>query len=476
MKILLTAAECVPFAKVGGLADVVGTLAHEFVQDGHDARIIMPLHSKIKHKYRTQLKHICNFYVSIGWRSKYVGIESMEYGGVTYYFVDNEDYFGGPIYKGGNDEGEQYAFFCRAVLAAAEFMGTEFDIIHVNDWHTAMIPMLLKTQYADTKLAKCSTVLTIHNMMYQGKFSFDFVSDVLSIPIHYFTSEFLEAYGCANFLKAGLVFADAITTVSKTYAEELKYEFFAEGMAGMLSARANDLVGIINGIDENEFNPETDEKIAANYSTKDMVGKAACKTALIYETKLKIKQSTPLYAIVTRLFKQKGIDLIMAIAEEFVSNDIGFVILGNGEYGYEQFFFALAKKYPDKVFISNEYNEKLAHKIYAGADFFLMPSLFEPCGLTQMIAMRYGTLPIVRETGGLCDTVIPFNKFTGEGTGFSFKNFNALELLDAVNLSLATYKNKKAFNKLRQSAMNADFSFKKSAQEYLSLFKSLLKK
>lgn len=474
-KVLIVAAECAPFAKTGGLADVVGTLPGELRKIGLDVRVMLPFHSQIKSQYASQTEHLCNFYVRLGWRSQYVGIERLEFHGITYYFVDNEYYFGGPIYKGGTEEGEQYSFFTRAILEALPLLNYYPDIIHANDWHTAMIPMLIKTQYQSRPQGKIKTVFTMHNLCYQGKFSQDFVMDMLGIPGEYFSYRFLEAYGCANFLKGALVFADKLTTVSPTYAREIIYPAFSEGMEGVLAQRRNDLVGILNGIDTVEFDPQNDPHIVASFSKDALDGKRADKQALISQVGLSISEDTPLIGMVSRLTSQKGLDLVKCILDELVSTeDLGIVVLGSGDAEYENFFREAAYRHCGRIAVRTEYNNQLAHQIYAGADFFLMPSKFEPCGISQMIALRYGTLPIVRETGGLADTVKPYNEFTGEGTGFSFTNYNAHDMLYVIRLALRVYADNAVMNRLIRQAMSEDNSFASSAKEYAKLYESLV--
>lgn len=474
LKVLFAAAECVPFAKTGGLADVIGTLPKELRAQGVDARVIMPKHGIIKHEYGDKLKVLATFHIQFGWRSQYVGVEAMEMDGVPFYFIDNEYYFYHAIYKGGETEGEQYAFFSRAVLEALPFLGFEPDVLHVNDWHTAMIPMLLKTQYAHRPQGKIKTVLTIHNLQYQGAFSFDFVRHFFGVEDRYLTSEFMEAYGAANYMKGGIVFADAITTVSPTYAQEIQESAAGRGLEGILRARKHQLWGILNGIDTQEYDPETDRLIAGNFSAKDTAGKAVCRQAVIKRFSLTIGTDTPLIAMVTRMTAQKGLDLVRMVLESFLKQDVGFVVLGSGDFEYESFFNYIAGNFPGRAGVYIGYKNDLAHEIYAGADLFLMPSQFEPCGISQMIAQRYGTMPVVRETGGLKDTVTPWNKFTGEGTGFSFGGYNTAELSGALELAFSVLKDTEAKAKLMRNAMTLDNSFARSAGEYLKVYKQML--
>lgn len=474
-KILLVGAECAPFAKTGGLADVIGTLPAQLKKLGADARVMMPLHRQIKEKYRYELYHICTFYVTLGWRTQFCGIETLTVNGIQYYFVDNEYYFGGPIYKGGEAEGEQYAFFSRAVLEALPLIDFMPDVIHANDWHTAMIPMLIKTQYSGD-VGMISTLFTIHNIAYQGRFSPFFVKDLLGVPDSFITAQYMEAYGDANFLKAGIVFSDKVNTVSPSYAHELKYPYYSEGMDGVLNSRGGDFCGIINGIDTISFDPHTDKNIKNHYTSGSLYNKKQDKLALIEELSLNADEHTPVISMVTRLTEQKGIDLVMYALSGIMAQDICLVVLGSGDKKYEDFFFSAQAKYPGKIAYSNKYDEALSHRIYAGSDLFLMPSKFEPCGISQMIAMRYGTLPIVRETGGLKDTVKPYNEFEQSGTGFSFANYNADEMLGVIKLALSVYRDEKRFRGIQKQAMAEDFSFEASAKKYLELYKSCIER
>ena len=473
-KILMAGAECAPFAKTGGLADVIGTLPGELKKLGYDVRVIMPLHSQIKNKYRYELYHICTFFVTLGWRTQFCGIETLTLNGTQYYFVDNEFYFGGPIYKGGLEEGEQYAFFTRAVLEALPLIDFIPDVIHVNDWHTSMIPMLLKTQYYSS-YSDIKTLLTIHNIAYQGKFDPMFVKDLLGVPDYYYTPEYMEAFGCANFLKAGIVFSDKVNTVSPTYAKELMYPYYSEGMDGVLASRGSDFSVILNGIDIEVFNPHTDPKIEKRYMSGSIYNKKNNKLALIQELNLDANIDTPIISVISRLTEQKGLDLIMYAIDSIMAKDVCLVVLGSGDKKYEDFFKHVANQYYRRAYIHTSYNDDLSHRIYAGSDLFLMPSKFEPCGISQMIAMRYGTLPIVRETGGLKDTVAPYNKFTGEGTGFSFTNYNADDMLCAIELAIETFRDPKAFRQIQKQAMAKDFSFAASAKKYAELYNEMVK-
>ncbi len=473
-KVLIAAAESAPFVKTGGLADVVGTLPQALKAQGMDVAVILPKHSAIKNKYQCELKTIATMSVQLGWRNEYLGIEMLTKEGINYYFIDNEEYFGGPVYLGGNAESEQYMFFCKSVIEALAYIDFKPDIIHANDWHTAMIPMLLKTQYQGREQGNIKTVFTIHNLQYQGQMSFSLIQDMLSIDSKYFTPEFIEAYDCANMMKAALVFADKITTVSPTYAKEILHSYYGRGMEGILNARKHDTVGIVNGINTDEFNPKKDKNIKSNYGLTSIYNKYENKKALMKEMGLNISETTPVYSMVTRMTEQKGLNLVRAVIEEALYQNMAFVMLGSGDHEYEQYFNWLVRSYPDKCGVYIGYNDALAHRVYAGSDFLLMPSAFEPCGISQMIAQAYGTLPIVRETGGLKDTVTPYNIYKKEGNGFSFSNYNAHDMLHVMKFSADVYKDKPAFVNLMKNAMKTDNSFAKSASEYKNLYEQMM--
>lgn len=465
--VLLAAAECAPLAKTGGLADVVGTLPKSLAALGFDARIITPYHRVIKEKYASQVTHLTDFYIDLGWRHQYVGIERLLLDGIVIYLVDNEFYFGDRIYLGGEAEGEQYAFFARAILEALPRLDFTPEILHCNDWHTAVLPMLMKTQYAGRMQSRMQTLLTIHNIAYQGKFSFEFVQDLLGIDARYYTPEFMELNGCADYLKAGCVFADRINTVSPSYASEIKMPYYAEGLEGILNARSAQLTGIINGIDKKVYNPHGDALLPARYDRGHLKGKAVCKAELQARMGLEQRADVPLFAMVTRMTEQKGFDLVACVLDDMMCReDMQFMLLGSGDERFENFMRSAEGRYKGRLCAYIGYSEELSRLVYAGSDFFLMPSRFEPCGLSQMIAMRYGSVPIVRETGGLRDTVTPYNRFTGEGNGFSFANFDAWEMRDTMRLAMDCYKNEEIMGGLITRAMQADFGFERSAMEY----------
>ena len=469
--VLLAAAECMPLSKTGGLADVVGTLPKALRTLGVDARVITPYHRIIKDKYFGQTEHMFHFYSRLGWRQAYVGIEKLVVDGVVFYLVDNEQYFGDRIYRGGYAEGEQYAFFCRAVLDTIPILDYCPEIVHCNDWHTAMLPMLARTQYVGGMQERLRYLLTIHNIAFQGKFGFDYVQDLLGVDGRYYTSEFMELNGCADFLKGGCVFADRINTVSPSYAEEIRTVEYGEGLEGILNARSWQLNGIINGIDKELFNPHRDPLLPARYNRGLLRGKARCKEVLQEQLGLQRAPEAPVFAMVTRMTGQKGFDLVCAVLDELMSNsNMQFVLLGSGEGPFEEFMRSAEQRWKGRLCAYIGYNENLAHLFYAGSDFYLMPSRFEPCGLSQMIAMRYGSIPIVRETGGLRDTVRPYNRYTGEGTGLSFAHYDTQELKDAMYRALECWSSDEVMHGLVQSAMAEDFGFARSAEEYAKTY------
>ncbi len=473
--ILMASAECAPLSKTGGLADVIGTLPKTLAALGVDARVITPYHRVIKNKYADRVQHMFYFYVNLGWRHEYVGIEKLELGGVIFYLVDNEHYFGDKIYFGGDAEGEQYAFFSRAVLDAIPNLDFVPDIVHCNDWHTAMIPMLAKTQYQGGMQETRKYLLSIHNIAFQGKYGFDYVQDLLSIDSKYFTPEFMELNGCANFLKAGCVFADRISTVSPSYAYEIRTPYYSEGLEGILNARAAQLSGILNGIDREIFNPHSDPMIPAHFDRIHRKGKAVCKAVLQERMGLEVRNDVPIFAMVTRMTEQKGFDLVQCVLDDLMqTEDIQFMLLGSGDERFENYMRSAEGRYRGRLCAYLGYSEENAHLVYSGSDFFLMPSRFEPCGLGQMIAMRYGCVPIVRETGGLRDTVTPYNRFTGEGNGFSFANFDAWEMRDTIRLAISCFKKADVMNGLIDKAMRADYGFERSAEQYVHLYIDML--
>ena len=476
MKILFVASEAVPFVKTGGLADVVGALSPVLANQGHDVRVLLPYFGQIPREYSEKMSHVCDFEVQLGWRRQYCGIEQLRMNGVTWYFMDNKYYFARPyIYGMGGDEYERFGFFCRGALNMLPLLDFQPDIIHCHDWQSGMIPALLKIQYNHLPFyAGIKTVFTIHNLQYQGIFGIREVQDVLGLGDSLWTDDKLECFGCANFMKAALVYTDLITTVSPSYAEEIQTAYYGERLDGLLRARKADLKGVLNGIDMDGYNPQTDELIAENYSIDNLFGKAVCKAQLQEELGLDKRPDVPVIGMVGRLSNQKGLDLVDYVISDIMRQDVQLVVLGMGEGRYFNLFSWAEGEYKGRVAARFTMDHALAHKIYAGADIFLMPSQFEPCGLSQMIAMRYGTIPIVRETGGLRDTVLSYNEFSGEGNGFSFFNYNAHDMLHVIERSIGYYKNRKdIWEMLQQRGMKGDYSWTHSAGEYLKLYNSL---
>ena len=475
--VLLVSAECAPLSKTGGLADVVGTLPKALKKLGIDARVITPYHRCIKNKYADQVEHMFHFYSRLGWRNAYVGLEKLELDGVTIYLIDNEQYFGDKIYRGGNAEGEQYSFFCRAVLDVLPNLDFQVDVCHCNDWHTAIMPMLAHTQYRGWMQDKVKYLLTIHNIKFQGQYGFEFVQDLLEIDRSYYISDYLEQDGCANYMKAGCVFADRINTVSPSYAWEIKTPEYSEGLEGILNARSAQLTGIINGIDTKVFNPETDRNLPAKYSAaKIHPGKTQCKTALQKELGLPVNPDTPMMIMITRLAGHKGLDLLCYIARRLMwEENAQLVLIGTGEAQYETFFRELEEQFPEQVSAQITFNVGLAARVYAAGDIYLMPSKSEPCGLSQMNAMRYGTVPVVHATGGLKDTVPPCDEAGHTGLGFTFQSYNADDFYGAIKRCLNLYENDRAgFEALRKRDMEQDFGWDKPAEKYMDAFRKML--
>ncbi|MFI3213383.1 MAG: glycogen synthase GlgA [Eubacteriales bacterium] len=477
--ILFIASESVPFIKTGGLADVVGSLPKCLDKEYYDVRVILPKYVCMNQKVKDMLVYKDSFYMDFNWKDTYVGILEAEYEGIKFYFIDNEGYFGGFKAYGDNAlfEIEKYAFFSKAALSILPVIDFRPEVIHCHDWQTGLVPVYLKERFQnDPYFQNIKTAITIHNLKFQGKWSIKEVQSITGLSDYYFTPACLEAYEDANLLKGGLVFADAITTVSDTYAEEIKTDFYGEGLNGLLNNRANDLRGIVNGIDYDEFNPETDESIPKHYNAINFrKEKLKNKKALQEELGLEKNEKKFMVGIVSRLTDQKGFDLINYVMEELCQEDIQLVILGTGEEQYENMFRHFDWKYGDKVSANIFYSEALSHRIYAACDAFLMPSLFEPCGLSQLMSLRYGTIPIVRETGGLKDTVESYNEFESTGTGFSFVNYNAHEMLDTVRYAKNIYYGKKReWNKIVDRAMAADFSWEASAKKYQEMYDWLI--
>lgn len=478
MKILFATSECVPFVKTGGLADVVGALPEELCKNGCEARVILPKYGAIAEKYKNEMRYIDNIYIKMGWRSQYCGVFELKAGSVTYYFVDNEYYFGAdPIYGDISIDVERFAFFDKAVLALLQVIDYWPDIIHCNDWQTGMIPVLLRAHYMyDERYNRIKTVMTIHNLKFQGVYDKKTIADVCELDDSYFTADKLEFYKDASFLKGGLVYADYITTVSKTYSREIMSDYFGEKLNGLLSARAGSVAGIINGINYDEWNPAADSHIEHTYNLRNVFSqKKLNKLALQRQFGLEENADKFLVGMVTRLTGQKGLDLVECVMDNiFERGDIQMIILGTGEAQYENMLRHFEWKYKGSLASLIMFDNTASHRIYAGCDAFLMPSLFEPCGLSQMISMRYGTLPIVRETGGLRDSVEPYNEYEDSGNGFSFANYNAHEMLGIVNYAKKTwYENKKAWQSMVKRAMKTDFSWANSAKEYIDVYNRL---
>ena len=475
MQIVFASAECAPFVKTGGLGDVAGSLPAALVRAGAEVIVMVPKYATIKDEYKSQMEHFSDFYVSLGWRNEYCGLEKLEHDGVTYMFIDNERYFARDYPYGFFDDGERFAFFSKAITESLQHLpaGFECDILHCNDWQTALAPVFLREFYQGLPLYdRVKTVFSIHNVAFQGQFSDTVMEDILGVAHIPAAASQLRCDACSiNYMLGALRYADAITTVSPTYANEIQTPEFGEGLDGVLRERSYALQGILNGIDVAGFDPATDKRIAANYTVEDRSGKAVCKAKLQEELGLEVRDDRPLMVMVTRLTRQKGMDLVMYALDRILSGGVQVAVLGTGDRDYEDGLRYFQDKYPGTMAARIEFDPALSQRMYAAADMFLMPSKFEPCGLSQIIAMRYGTLPIVRETGGLKDTVQPYNEFTGEGTGFSFSNFNGDEMGDAVfRAARLFWDNRDAWNQLVTQAMSQDFSWTRSADKYLDLY------
>ena len=475
MQIVFASAECAPFVKTGGLGDVAGSLPAALVRAGAEVIVMVPKYATIKDEYKAQMEHFSDFYVSLGWRNEYCGLEKLEHDGVTYMFIDNERYFARDYPYGFFDDGERFAFFSKAITESLQHLpaGFECDILHCNDWQTALAPVFLREFYQGLPLYdRVKTVFSIHNVAFQGQFSDTVMEDILGVAHIPAAASQLRCDACSiNYMLGALRYADAITTVSPTYANEIQTPEFGEGLDGVLRERSYALQGILNGIDVAGFDPATDKRIAANYTVEDRSGKAVCKAKLQEELGLEVRDDRPLMVMVTRLTRQKGMDLVMYALDRILAGSVQVAVLGTGDRDYEDGLRYFQDKYPGTMAARIEFDPALSQRMYAAADMFLMPSKFEPCGLSQIIAMRYGTLPIVRETGGLKDTVIPYNEFTGEGTGFSFSNFNGDEMGDAVfRAARLFWDNRDAWNQLVTQAMSQDFSWTRSADKYLDLY------
>lgn len=476
MNILMAASEAHPFIKTGGLGDVIGALPKSLNKLGADVRVVMPNYRDIKKEIKDKLKYINNFNIKIGWRNQYCGVFEYDYEGVKFYLLDNEYYFKRDGLYGYYDDGEKFAFFSRAVLEFVKQLDWRPNIIHCNDWQTGMIPVLYKLEYIkEEKLKDIKTIFSIHNLLFKGEFTKEVLPDLFGYDYEAFNNGSLELYGGVSFLKGGINYSDIVSTVSKTYAEEIKTSEYGEKLEGLLRYRGSSLKGIVNGIDYEEYDPEKDKIIYENYTVNSIEDKYVNKEKLQEELKLPVNKNIPMIGMVSRLTHQKGCDIIINSLEEILEEEVQVVVLGTGESIYEEAFRDFERRHVGKVRAKITFSNDLAHKIYAASDMFLMPSLFEPCGLGQLIALRYGTVPIVRETGGLKDTVIPYNEYNNMGNGFGFRNYRSEELLKIVRYALSIYRNKSDWESIVLKAMNSDNSWEKSAKEYMDLYADILR-
>lgn len=477
-KILFAASEAVPFIKTGGLADVTGSLPRYFDRSKYDVRIILPKYVCMDAQLKGQLHFQCHFHVDLSWRKQYVGIFQAVHNGITYYFVDNEYYFGGDKpYNRIYEDVEKFAYFSKAVLEALPYLDFCPDILHCHDWQTGLVPVFLRTVYGhQTYYSGIKTVFSLHNLKFQGRFKLSAIADITGLPAQIFTADKLEAYGEANYLKGGVVYANAITTVSQTYAYEITTPEGGEGLDGLMYARRNELYGILNGIDYQEYNPKTDAYITSHFDKSSFKsGKKRNKAMFQKELGLPVDEEVFLLGMVSRMTDQKGFDLMEAVLDELLHKQkLQLAVAGTGEVQYENMLRYYAHKYPEKMCVTVGYSEDKAHRLYASCDAFLMPSLFEPCGLSQMMSLRYGTIPIVRETGGLKDTVEAYNEYEHSGTGFSFANNDAAELYHTIRYAMRIYyEQRKEWEQLAVRGMEQDFSWENSAGEYEKLYEKL---
>ncbi len=472
MNILFASSEVAPFIKTGGLADVAGSLPQALAAQGHDVRVILPLYEGIAQSWREQMTYLLNFNVTLAWRTPYCGLFELKKDGVTYYFVDNEYYFKRSQIYGHYDDGERFAFFSRAVVEGAGYLDFQIDILHCNDWQTALVPIyLLEERHRISQLAGAKSVFTIHNIEYQGRYGSQTLKDLFGLNEGYFNEHMLSYHGDVNLMKGAIYAADYVTTVSPSYATELQYPFYAHGLEGVIADNRGKIRGILNGIDAALYDPATDQGLAKNFSWDKLAGKKACKAALQTASGLNQTPDVPIIACVSRLVKHKGFDLVKDALGQIMDMDVQMVVLGTGDWNYEEAFRHAGGQYPGRFAAHMMYSGALSTAIYGGADIFLMPSEAEPCGLSQMISMRYGTVPVVRETGGLRDSVSPYNQYTGEGRGFTFANITVNDLVWAIREAVELYhSNKKAWKGLMKSGMTADFSWGKSAEEYLEIY------
>ncbi|KXG75269.1 glycogen synthase GlgA [Thermotalea metallivorans] len=473
LKILHVASEATPFVKTGGLADVIGSLPKALQQKGMDVRVVLPKYGTIPEQWRSQMRWKKSITVPLAWRNQFCGIETVQHDGITFYFIDNEYYFHRKHIYGYDDDGERFAYFSRAVLEILPHMDFQPQILHCHDWHTGLVSVFLESFYSHLPFyEKIRTVFTIHNLQYQGIFPKHLLSDVLGLDESYFTMDSLEYYGQINYMKGGLVFSDLLTTVSKSYGEEIQTPYYGENLDGLLKKRRKHLFGIVNGIDYDLYNPANDPYIFLPYHDS-LQDKSFNKIKLQESLGLPIDSNTPMVAIVSRLVSSKGLDLIAHVLDELLSLDLQMVVLGTGEEKYELLFRRAAERFPHKLSAHIQFDEKLARQIYAASDLFLMPSRFEPCGIGQLIALRYGSVPIVRETGGLKDTVQAYNDYTCTGNGFSFTHYNAHDMLFTVRRALQYYQDKKLWSRIFENAIHSDYSWRQSAQQYINLYKTL---
>ena len=478
MNILFIGSEALPYASTGGLGDVLGSLpaaVKRTLGEGSDVRVVIPLYSIIRARFGDELSLVSEINVKLSWRNQYCGIYETERDGVKYYFLDNEYYFKRTAMYGNFDDGERFAFFGKATLEMLPHIGFWPDIIHANDWQTATSVIYLKRKYAHlTEYASIKALYTIHNIGYQGVYDFNILNDIFEL--NFWDRSILDYDGMLNLTKGAIVCADRVSTVSPRYAEEIKTEYYSSGLHHILRLYADKLSGIINGIDVDYYNPETDPCIEARYSADDPSGKKVDKAAMQKLAGLTVRDDVPVVAMVSRLASHKGFDLVKYVFGELLAGgDMQFVLLGKGEFEFEYFFDEMAKRMPDRVAAMLVYDKDLSKKVYAGADIFLMPSKSEPCGLAQMIASRYGTVPVVRETGGLYDTIKPYNKYTGTGNGFTFTNYNAHDMMNVLREAAALWREPDKWEPLMKRAMKTDFSWDASAEKYAQLYESMIK-
>ena len=480
LKVLYVASEAVPFVKTGGLADVAGSLPKALKKQGVDIRVVMPKYGKIDREYLDKMEHVYDGELTVSWRKKFLGIDKLVLDGVTFYFIDNQEYFYRDGFYGYGDDAERFSFFARAVLEIPQQEDFWPDVIHANDWHAALTNVYLRLHFmGDERYGKIKTIFTIHNLKYQGVFSKDVMEDVLGIDWKYFNNGDFEYYDAVNFMKAAIVYSDNVTTVSRTYAEEIQYDYFGEGLDGLLRNRAADLHGIVNGLDFDLYNPETDKYLTepfTKFNVKNaMERKIDNKAALQRQLNLPVERQTPLVAMVSRLVEPKGLDLVIRVLDELLEHeDMQFVLLGVGDKVYEDWFKELAWRHPTKVSTNIYFSDEMAQRIYAASSIFLMPSAYEPCGIGQLISMRYGSIPVVRATGGLKDTVVPYNKATQKGNGFLFPNYNAHEMMSTIKKALTLFRDFNSWKILIQNAMQSDYSWARSAKEYKALYERLI--